>query len=273
MPLPNLIVIGAMKCGTTSLHFQLRRHPEIVMPRDKEIEFFIAERNWGKGVAWYASRFPAGTRIRGESSPNYTAMRRFPGVPARMHSVVPDVRLVYMVRDPLERLISHWVSNRADEGEARPLAEAALDDRYLDRSLYWKQISAYLAYYPRSRVLVIAMEDLAEERAATLRKVFEFLKVDPAVTPRDFRLNRSKHKRVKNRAGAWIERSPLGRSVETLPSWLGSPAKRALYRPLSRRIVRPAFSERERDALVERLREDTNRFREFTGREFAEWSV
>jgi hypothetical protein len=273
MPLPNLIIIGAMKCGTTSLHFQLRRHPQIAMPLDKELNFFVAERNWTKGVEWYASRFPAGTRIRGESSPSYSWLPQFAGVPARMHSVIPNARLVYMVRDPVERLISHWVQNFAEGTEPEPLAVAMRKEGYLSRSRYWTQVSAYLEHYPPSRILVIEMEDLAQDRAATLRKVFAFLDVDPEVALPDLRLNRSDRKRVKTRAGAWIERSPLGRGIDALPQWLEWKAERYLYWPFSRRIERPALSGRDRAELAELLREDANRFREFAGREFADWCV
>jgi hypothetical protein len=274
MPLPNLIVIGAMKCGTTSLHYYLGRHPEIAMSRDKELNFFVAERNWAKGVDWYASRFPEDARIRGESSPSYTAAARFSGVPARMHAIVPDARLVYMVRDPVERLISNWVHAVAIGKEDRRLAEAAQDAGYLDRSSYWRQISVYLEHYPRERILLIAMEELAENRAATLRQVYEFLEVDPDVPmPPDLRLHRSDRKRLKTPAGAWIARSWVGRGVQALPQWVQWRAMEFLYRPFSRKIERPALSERERALLIERLREDTNRFRELAGRDFPTWSV
>ncbi len=74
--LPNLIVIGAQKCGTTSLHDYLGRHPEIRMSAEKELNFFQLERNWHRGVHWYEKQFPGGTAIRGETSPGYTY---FPG--------------------------------------------------------------------------------------------------------------------------------------------------------------------------------------------------
>jgi hypothetical protein len=276
MPLPNLIVIGAMKCGTTSLHFQLRRHPDIAMPRDKELDFFVAARNWPKGLEWYASRFPAGTQIRGESSPSYTSSARHPGVPARMHSVIPDARLVYLVRDPVERMVSHWVNNVADGRETRPLPEAMRDEaRYLDRSLYWRQISAYLEHYPPSRILVLTMEDLADRPVATLRTVLEFLDVDPGVRLPDLRLNRTQRKRARTRFGARVHRSALGRGIDALPQWMQWRTNRALYRfpPFSRPLERPALSDRDRAALAERLRDDTNRFREFAGRAFAGWRV
>jgi hypothetical protein len=67
--LPNLIIIGAPKCGTTSLHHYLSLHPQISMSREKELNFFIAERNWSKGIAWYAAQFAADNKVRGEASP------------------------------------------------------------------------------------------------------------------------------------------------------------------------------------------------------------
>jgi hypothetical protein len=245
------------------------------MSRDKELNFFIAERNWGKGVEWYTSQFPAGTAVRGESSPSYTAASRFPGVPARMHSIVPEARLVYMVRDPIERMISHWIHRYAAGSETRPLADAVHDAGYLNRSLYWTQILAYLEHYPRSRILVISMEDLADNCSATLRRVFEFLEVDPDLpaSPPDLRLHRSDRKRVKTRAGAWIEKSPLGQGVDASPQWLKWRLREIVYRPFSREVQRPALSERDRAALAERLREDTNRFREFAGHDFVDWNV
>ena len=251
----------------------LARHPDIFMHRDKELNFFVAEVNWKKGVDWYASRFPEGKAIRGESSPSYTISRRFQGVPARMHSILPDARLVYLVRDPIERLISTWVHEVAEGKEIRPLAEAARDDLYIDRSLYWRQIALYLEHYPPSRILVLAMEDLAERREATLRRTLEFLAVDPDVRLPELRLHRTDRKRAKTPVGVSIHRSPIGRGLMSLPQWLHWPARELLYRPFSDPIERPRLSAEDRAALAERLREDTNRFREFAGRDFASWSV
>jgi len=275
MALPNLIVIGATKCGTTSLHRYLDRHPEITMSRDKEPDFFIAERNWSKGVEWYAAQFAAGTAVRGESSSRYTNSPWFAGVPARMHALVPGARLVYLVRDPIERIVSNWIHAVAQGDETRPLTEAMHHDYYFLRSLYWRQISAYLDHYPRSSILVIAMDDLATEREATLRKVYEFLDVDPEVrgSARELRLNRTADKRLKTKTGAWLERSWVGRGLEALPQRWYWRLRDPLCWPFSRRIQRPTLSANERAGLAERLRDDTNRFRQFVGREFADWSV
>src|ERR1700694_4198191 len=90
--LPNLIVIGGAKCGTSSLHYYLRLHPEIFMSRQKELNFFIEEMNWSEGLHWYEAQFQNGAQyaIRGESSPQYTRYPIFRGVPERMHQVIPQ---------------------------------------------------------------------------------------------------------------------------------------------------------------------------------------
>ena len=78
--LPNLIVIGGLKCGTTSLHHYLNLHPQVAMSRPKELNFFVAELNWELGPEWYASHFDRDADLRGETSPHYTNLPRFTGV-------------------------------------------------------------------------------------------------------------------------------------------------------------------------------------------------
>src|ERR1700761_6059402 len=101
--MPNLIIIGGLKCGTTSIHHYLGLHPGIQMSKPKELNFFVEELNWDLGLDWYASRFDSAFKVRGESSPHYTNLPRFRGVPERIKEHVgDDVRLLYMVRDPIK---------------------------------------------------------------------------------------------------------------------------------------------------------------------------
>lgn len=272
--LPNLIIIGAMKCGTTSLHFYLRFHPQIWMSREKELDFFIAERNWPKGIGWYASQFRS-SDVRGESSPNYSSALRFPEVPARMHAVVPDAKLIYLIRDPVERLISHYVHNYSAGRENRALSEALKDPVYLDRSSYQAQLDQYLEHYPRSSILVMEAEELLNRRDAALRRVFEFLQVDPDVRDRRhaLRRNSSARKRRRTALGNRIAATPVARWIESLPPALRWPARDLLYTPFSRRVERPQLGNAERSQLEARLREDVGRLRSFTGLELSHWCV
>ena len=93
-----------MKCGTSSLHQCLDDHPGICMPRIKETDFFKTNENYQAGMEQYLGYF-SGDGIRGEISPNYSKCHLFPGVPERIHQALPDARLLYIVRDPLERII------------------------------------------------------------------------------------------------------------------------------------------------------------------------
>lgn len=106
--LPGLIVIGAMRAGTTTLYHHLSNHPEIGMSRMKETDFFVPKMNFPLGMSWYQSQFDPGYSIYGEASPNYAMCHLWRGVPARIHSILPDVRLIFLARDPVDRLVSHY---------------------------------------------------------------------------------------------------------------------------------------------------------------------
>jgi hypothetical protein len=273
--LPNVLIIGAMKCGTTSLHYYLGLHPQIRMSREKELEFFIAERNWSKGTEWYAAQFDPAAQVRGEASPNYTAVRRFPGVPARMHQVIPYAKLIFMVRDPVQRLIAHYVHNYSHGRETRSLCEVIHDDRYVERSMYWLQLSEYLEYFSADRILILSADDLRDQRRVTMRRVFEFLEVDAEFYSRLFHVERhpTARKRRKTRTGAWLATTKLAKWIEARPQPWRWVVQELLYLPFSSKLERPALEEGDRLALIDQLREDAARFRDFTGRPFAQWSV
>src|SRR3954454_424581 len=119
--LPKLLIIGAQKCGTTSLHTYLDAHPDVHMAAEKELDFFIEDRAWQRGLEWYATRFRDDAGVRGESSPNYTGWPVWDGVPERAAAVIPKARLVYLVRDPIDRIESHYLQRRLQDGARRDI--------------------------------------------------------------------------------------------------------------------------------------------------------
>jgi len=272
--LPNLVVIGGMKCGTSSLHSYLRQHPQISMSAEKELDFFIEDRHWKRGAGWYASQFPD-NQVRGEASPNYTARDRFPGVPERMHSVIPEARLIYLVRDPVERVISHWVHNYSGHGETLPVDQAIRSSSYVERSQYWRQLEAYLEYYPADRILVVDSDDLRHGRNETMRRVFLFLGVDPEFRSPLFRLERHRSSllRKKTRLGERLAATELEGQLQRLPQPWSWGAKRLTFLPLSRAIPRPRLGDPAREWLVDRVRDDAAQLRAFTGLSLKGWSV
>jgi hypothetical protein len=278
--LPNLIVIGGMKCGTSSLHYYLSLHPEIFMSKTKELSFFSDY--WDRGVGWYQQHFPEESPVRGESSPNYTKHPAFPGVPERMASVVPHAKLVYVVRDPIKRIISHYIDSFSWKRENRNLDDALAvleGNHYVNVSRYAMQLERYLEHYPIERVLVVAAEDLRDRRDETLWKVFEFLRVNPAFSSPDFErvLNTTFDRRRRNALGEVLTRGagrldPAALAV-TLHSRTLKPVVDAYVSVTSRPVARGVLSDERRRELAAFLRDDVGRLRELTGREFAEWSV
>jgi hypothetical protein len=273
--LPNLIVIGAQKCGTSGLHYYLGLHPEISMSTPKELDFFVAERNYSRGLDWYRRHFDSRVEVRGESSPNYTAYPQHVGVPERMHATVPEARLVFMVRDPIDRIAAHWVHNFAKHRERGDLRETLLhrNTSYVIRSHYHTQLQQFLNQYPREQILVLEQEDLRNRRLETLRRVFDFVGVDSGFTHASFseERHRTARKLRRTRLAAPFERlgqTPRRRLVPA-PLWR---VVDNLY-PFRRTIEVPDVREALPADALRSLREDAERLRELTGRDFATWSI
>lgn len=288
--LPNLIVIGAAKCATTSLHGYLDGHPSIQMarPQDdgvgtnddapKEMRFFWRD-DWRDRLDWYGSRFDAEAPVRGEATPAYTAYPFHPGVPARIASVAPDARLVYLVRDPIDRLVAHWVQARVD-GLRATLPELLRSPGWEDHQIvcpsrYALQLEQYLKHFPADQILVVDQQALRTERRATLSRVFDFAGVDATFWSPSFDVERNtrEEKFAFTRAGAPLYRrllDPAGRRVAPQAWRARSPQVR---RALSRPVQRPTLGSADRQRLVALFGPDTARLRELTGQRFATWSV
>jgi len=149
----------------------------------KETNFFIEEGNWSNGIEWYHDLFAPATpgQLVGEASPAYTMFPTFAGAPRRMAQHIPEAKLVYLMREPVTRMISGWEHLRADYMDRRPLNQALLADLvYVAPSQYALQIEQFLAYYDRSALLVVRTEDLAANPLATMTKVCVHLGLDPA---------------------------------------------------------------------------------------------
>ncbi len=278
--LPNLVVIGAARCGTTSLHRYLDLHPDIAMSGEKELNFFSVDAQWQRGISWYEQQFPSGTLVRGESSPSYSTYPRSPHVPARMARVVPDARLIYLVRDPIERILSFYRFARfVLRNETRELAEAVRDfevSRYVVGSRYALQLERYLAYYPSEQILVVEQRDLLHRRVQTMRLVFGFAGVDESFSAAGLSREHNPTEGLRaNRAGR--------AAIALLDRALGPSRAAALRARVPFSFVRPLLEAPGgpevqldpslRSELEEYLREDANRLRRLTGHEFETWSV
>jgi hypothetical protein len=275
--LPNFVVIGAMRAGTTSLWEYLRGHPQVFMATLKEPNFFSEAGTWKRGRGWYESLFrDAGGAIAvGEASTSYTKHPIHPGVPERMARVIPGARLVYVVRDPIARIRSHyeWALHRGLEH--RPLAQAVLEHPgYVAYSRYAFQLDRYLDWFARDRLLVVTSEDLRDARRRTVRRVFEFLGVDPSWAPPGLALEQHVTDRQEAKPFARRLRRLTGyrRIARVVPRGVKSTYWRIARRKQGPQngSVLPADVRRE---LERWLAEDVVRLRGVLGEQFHGWGI
>jgi hypothetical protein len=276
--LPNLIVIGGLKCGTTSLHHYLSLHPEISMSRPKELNFFVAELNWDLGRDWYASHFDRAAPVRGESSPHYTNLPRFAGVAERMRALLEDARILYMVRDPIDRMLSQYVHNVGGGYESRGLDEALGDPEssYVNRSRYAMQVEPYLREFGSDKVTIVSREELRDDRATTMRRMFELLAVDPSFSSDEFQREwetgsaRAKPGgfRLMDRAVRLPGLRAFDRNFDRLPESLRWRVERLVHDPDAGAAPKPVLPDDLRERLIELLRADVERLESIAAREF-----
>ncbi|MDQ3729747.1 MAG: sulfotransferase [Actinomycetota bacterium] len=280
--LPNLIVIGGLKCGTTSLHHYLNLHPEIGMSRPKELNFFVSELNWELGAGWYRGHFPAECAIRGETSPHYTNRPRFEGVAERMREMLgDDARFVYMVRHPIDRLLSHYLHNVSGGYETRSLEEAASDfgSAYVQRSRYAFQLEPYLEAFGPDRVLVVTREELGRDRDATVRRTFEFCGVEAGFTSpefdREWETGSGKGAggyRLMDRAVRMPGLRTLDRNFDRLPERMRWLVERFVHDPESGEAAKPELAPELRERLAAIFRPDSERLEALLGRKLG-WKL
>jgi hypothetical protein len=202
-PLPDFLIIGAQKAGTTALYAYLRRHPAITGPSWKEVSYF--DRHYERGEAWYRGNFPNVVRARGklvgEASPSYIF---HPLGPERVKALVPEARLVALVRNPVDRALSHYHHEvalgreplRFEEaldaeeerlrGEEERLAaepgyfsSAWWSHAYKARGRYAEQLERWLELFPRKQLLILPSEELGTDPEPTHAQVLEFLGAAP----------------------------------------------------------------------------------------------
>ena len=188
MSLPNFFIIGAQKAGTSTLHRLLQQHPQAFMCAPKEPHFFSADQ--GRGLDWYRSLFSAaGDAVAvGEASTTYAMYPHYDNVVDRLTAAVGEPRLIYIVREPIARMRSAYLHALAGGTETRPIAAAlAGDPRYLLTSSYALQLEQWLPHVPRDRILLLSLEQLADDPEVVMSRLFGFLGLDaswrPAVVP------------------------------------------------------------------------------------------
>lgn len=174
--LPNFLVIGAEKAGTTWLYEKLRRHPEVYMPRVKELFYFSNDGSEGKTREWYEKHFEAAPAV-GEATPAYMYNEQ---APRRIANMIPDVKLIACLRHPTDRIYSQYWMNQG-LGEVDCTFEEVVRERrekYVQHGLYGEQFDRYLSHFDRDQLLILISEEVFSDPSASLNKICSFLGVD-----------------------------------------------------------------------------------------------
>lgn len=282
MTFPNFFIIGAHKAGTTSLYNYLRAHPQVYMPDDKEpVHLSRPDFEDPKVQRDYLALFDdSGDALAvGEACTRKAWFPLFTGAPERIARLAPQARVIYLLRDPVERMRSQYVDAVASGREPRDITTALLTDAaYTYPSRYALQLDQYLHVMDRQRILLVTSDALRTERARTLTDVYAFLGLRTDVDePSD--LDRE-HNRgdVKRMPRPTVRRA---RTVAARRGWKGRPWRKlhalqlagsplaTMTIPPEQRTVPPELRAR----LVEMLRPDMERLAEWMPSDFDAWGT
>lgn len=277
--LPNLVVVGAAKAGTTSLHNYLDLHPDVTMSEDKEMRFFSDPdcRSW---IGRYQDYFKADTRYRGESTPQYTKWPLFPGVADRLAELAPDARMIYVVRDPIDRLVAEYVEEATwgvmtggIEQHLRDLE--AVHNPLVAPSRYATQLRELRRTFDADRILVVDLDELAADPSTSLARIFGFLDLAPIALDAEA-LRPQNAWGSKGALPGWyqaLRRPALIRLMHRLPTKQLSALRAFVRGRVSKPVDRPEPTAATLERLRAHLAPEVAELRETTGLPFAGWSL
>lgn len=278
-PRPNLFVIGAMKAGTTSLHRYLSSHPDVFMCEPKEPGFFVPElKYYPRDEAWYRSLFAAAgdARVVGEASTHYAKLPVYGGVPERIAAYSPDARFIYVMRDPVERTLSHYWYHVRLYGTGKPMLQAFRENvAFRAFSDYPMQLAPYFERFGADRVLCLTFEEMVADPRGTISGVLEWLGLRTDVPMPELGRENARPERVRQARGLGL----LGRLARSGVWDLVSPAVPAPLKRLGRRraFASVAPAEVPTAEAIEHLRpemaEMVERLARLLGRDFPRWTT
>jgi hypothetical protein len=270
----DFIGIGAAKCGTTWLHHCLEEHPEICMPSPKKEPGFY-DNHW-EDWTYYKSLFShrEKEKVTGEFTPGYlTAV----GVSERIAQVNPEAKIIFIVRNPIERAYSHYcmlLKGGAIKGGPEGIVQGT---RMFRDSQYWKHFSPYLELFPDDQIMVLIQEEMLASPVLTLKRIFNFLGVDPAFTPSlaneriHSRSSRPKHQNLYRRLVALSDFAHKNRITGRLFDEVRNRGVGRLYRLFDKGKKFPAMTEVVRAKLREEFQQDVRELFNYIGRPVKEW--
>ena len=273
------LIIGAMKCGTTSLFSYLAQHPMISAYSKKEAFFFSGNRRWSRGFGWYQNLWDWDSRVHKvalEASVDYTRIPTFPNAAERISTLKgqANFKFIYLMRNPLDRIESHYTHGRAAGWAAtdKPLSEK-IDSELIAPSQYARQIEEYYQRFPSESILLLNFKDLKADPLNLVKKVCRFLEIDP-----DFEFQGLEQVHNANQQRIADER--LWRSLRRIKPLrsaarrLSKQQKQRIYRLFGRKLEdNIKLSPEQRNFVLQELREDLRKLSLEYGVDVHRWGI
>ena len=255
---PQFIIMGAMKCATTTLHEQLNAQSGVFMSEPKEPNFFSDDDQYQEGIDWYLSLFDgaSSTDICGESSTHYTKLPTYPQALPRLTQHLPGVKLIYVMRHPIERLVSQYVhewSQRLVSGDLSSALKSRLE--LYQYSSYAMQLQPYLEAFGPERILPVFLERLKQNPQSEFTRIGKFIGcLEPALWKEDSGHRHASKERLRN--SAWRDAIVDAPVLSTIRRRLIPQSVRDRVKGLWQMQQRPQLSDSEQAWLEEKLDED-----------------
>lgn len=271
----DFMIIGAQKCGTTSLANQLASHPAICFCAEKEPGYFNQTGDWRAGIeAYHALYSPAPGQLCGEASTFYTFLPEYPNTHKHLFEYNPDLKLIYVMRQPVERALSHYTHNLVRELDTRPPDVALFAaPEYVNRSRYGVQLRPYLELFDRDNILLLVFEEYVRDQVAALQQIAGILDIDPQ--PFAAAETEAQHKSVgepylKYDSMRSFVKTPVFRRLRSMvPESIRQPVR---HRLLSNTLAaKPELSAQDRQTLWRLLEDDVLAVETLLGRRLDEW--
>jgi hypothetical protein len=264
--LPNFLIIGGQRCGTTWIHNCLLEHPEVFVSSKKELHFFDV--HFEKGLNYYKSFFNQSQfhRAIGEATPEYLYKK---DVPKRIFETLQDVKFIAILRNPADRAFSAYNMFKG-KFKGMPFEEAIKKSKaLLNKGLYYEQLLNYKNYFPFDRFLILIFDDLQRDDIAVSRNIFQFLEIDTNFIPSIS--NKAVNMPIFPKTQDLLLKMNLGFLIEFIKKTSLDSFFRKIYK--SHRLRKPLkISPEARQFLTEFYRVPNQKLGKLIGKDLSNWS-